>query len=168
MTRHLYVVVSLGLVSIAIPSRAANRLHAESDHPNTAIWNNDDLRRLHDLGRISIVGRVNDDTKESPPLPQPYVKTQDPGWYAGQGAKLRDELERRQAQLNGYQQALEDAQNLRNTTGGIDLVEGNLGITPEAGIEILQQRVNETQTELDALDDLARRNDIPPGAVRGR
>jgi hypothetical protein len=168
MTRHWYAVVSLGLVSIAIPSLAANRLHAESDHGNTVIWNNDDLKRLHDLGLISIVGRVNDETKESPSLPQAYVKTQDPGWYAGQAAKLRDELERRQAQLHGYQQALEDAQSLKNTTGGINFDEGDIAITPEAGIEILQQRVHETQTELDALDDLARRNDIPPGAVRGQ
>jgi hypothetical protein len=96
------------------------------------------------------------------------VKTQDPAGYSTQAAKLRDELERRQDQLHGYQQALEDARSLRNTTGGIDFVEGNIGITPEAGIEILWQRVNETQTELDALDDLARRNDIPPSTVRGR
>ena len=35
-------------------------------------------------------------------------------------------------------------------------------------IEILRQRAKETQTELDALDDLARRNGIPPGALRGQ
>lgn len=52
-------------------------------------------------------------------------------------------------------------------TGGINLDDGDIGITPEAGIEFLQQRVNETQTELDALEDLARRNDIPPGTLRG-
>ena len=53
-------------------------------------------------------------------------------------------------------------------TGGINLDDGDIGITPEAGIEILQQRVNETERELDALEDLARRNDIPPGALRGQ
>ena len=53
-------------------------------------------------------------------------------------------------------------------TGGINLDEGDIGITPEAGIEILQQRVNEAQTEFDALEDLARRNDIPPGTLRGQ
>ena len=168
MTRHLYAVVGLGLVSVVVPSRAADRLHAESDHRNTVMWSNDDLERLHDLGLISIVGRVNDETNESPSLPHAYLKTQDPAWYSMQAAKLRDELERRQDQLHGYQQALEDARSLRNTTGGIDFVEGNIGITPEAGIEILWQRVDETQTELDALDDLARRHDIPPSTVRGR
>ena len=42
------------------------------------------------------------------------------------------------------------------------------GITPEAAIDILQQRVNEAQTELAELEDLARQNDIPPGALRGQ
>ncbi len=96
------------------------------------------------------------------------MKTQDPGWYAEQAAKLRDELERRRAQLGGYRQALEDARSLRKTTGGIDLEGGDIGITPEAGIEILQERLSETQTQLDVLEDLARRNDIPPGTLRGQ
>ena len=168
MTRHWYAVVTLGLVSVAIPLRAANGPRAGRDAQIPVVWTNDDLEKLHGLGLISIVGRVNDETKESPSLPQAYVKTQDPGWYAGQAAKLCDELERRQAQLHGYQQALEDAQSLKNTTGGINFDEGDIAITPEAGIETLQQRVNEALTELDALDDLARRNDIPPGAVRGQ
>jgi len=38
--------------------------------------------------------------------------------------------------------------------GGINLEEGDIGITPEAGMEILQQRVNETESELDAWEDL--------------
>jgi hypothetical protein len=53
-------------------------------------------------------------------------------------------------------------------TGGVDLDEGDTAITPESGIEILQQRVNEAQAELNALEDLARRNDIPPGTLRGQ
>ncbi len=168
MIRHLCISVCLALVSAAIPLRAANRPHAGTDSQNPVVWTNDDLERLHDLGLICIVGRMNDETSESVSLPEPYVKTQDPGWYAEQAAKLRDELERRRAQLGGYRQALEDARSLRKTTGGIDLEGGDIGITPEAGIEILQERLSETQTQLDVLEDLARRNDIPPGTLRGQ
>jgi len=168
MSRRSYAAVSLGLFSIAIPSRAANKPHAGMDAQTVLVWSNNDLEKLHDLGMISIVGRVNDETEDLPSVPQPQVDTQDPGWYARQASQLRDELERRQAQLHAYQQALEDAQSLRNTTSGINFVEDSIGITPEAAIEILRQRMNETQTELDALDDLARRNDMPPGAVRGQ
>jgi hypothetical protein len=96
------------------------------------------------------------------------VQTYDPQWYAGQAAALCDELKQRKAQLVGYRQAIEDAKNLKTMPGGINLEEGDIGITPEAGIDILQQHVSETQSELDALEDLARSNDIPPGALRGQ
>ena len=76
--------------------------------------------------------------------------------------------EYRQAQLREYQQALDDARSLRESTGGINLVGEDFAVTPEAGIEILQQRVNEAQAELDDLEDLARRNDIEPGTLRGQ
>ncbi len=168
MTRHLYAALTLGLISVSIPLRAANRPHAGTDRQNPVVWTNDDVERLRGLSLISIVGRMNEETSTSASLPEPYVKTQDPGWYAEQAAKLRDELERRLAQLGGYRQALEDARRLRKTTGGIDLDEGDAGITPEAGIEILQRRLSEAQEQLDVLEDLARRNDIPPGTLRGQ
>jgi hypothetical protein len=53
-------------------------------------------------------------------------------------------------------------------TGGVNLDGGDIGITPDAGIEILQHRVQDTESDLDALEDLARRNGIPPGALRGQ
>jgi hypothetical protein len=96
------------------------------------------------------------------------METEDAEWYTSQAAKLRDELERRRTRLDQYRQAIEDRKSLRTMTGGINLEEANIGITPEAGIEILQERVNETQSELDALEDLARRNDIPPGTLGGQ
>jgi len=148
--------------------RAANRLHAGTDSQNTVVWTNDDLEKLHALGLISIVGRIDEERPTSASAPGPYVRTQDPEWYAVQAAKLREELERRRAQLREYRQALEDARSLRKATGGMNLDESDIGITPRAAIEILERRVNEAQTELNALEDLARRNDIPPGTLRGQ
>jgi hypothetical protein len=167
MIRYLYAAI-LGLVSVAIPLRAANRPHTGTDSRNAVVWTNDDLARLHNLGLISIIGRVNDETSTSESQRQSYVNTQDSRWYAEQAARLRDELERRQTQLRRYSQALEDARSLETMTGGINLIAGDIGITPEAGIEILHQRVSETQTELDALEDLAHRNDMQPGTLRGQ
>jgi hypothetical protein len=160
--------ISMTLTTLAIPLRAANKPRAGTDSPNTMVWTNDDLERLHVLGLICIVGRIDEETPKSASEPQAYVKTLDPGWYAEQAAKLRDELEGRRAQLREYRQALEDARSLRETTGGINLDEGDVGITPEAGIEILQRRVRTRESELDALGDLARHNGIAPGALRGQ
>ncbi len=168
MIRHLCISVCLALVSAAIPLRAAKRPHAGTDRQSKVVWTNDDLDKLHDLAMISIIGREDDERSASAPPPAPYLTTQDPTWYAEQAARLRDELEYRQSQLRQYQQAIDDARNLRESTGGIDLVGDDFAITPEAGIEILQRRVNEAQAELAALEDLARRNDIPPGTLRGQ
>jgi hypothetical protein len=160
--------ISMTLSTLAIPLRTAKKPRARTDGQNTVVWTNDDLERLHVPGLICIVGRTNEETPNSAPQPQAHVKTQDPDWYAGQAARLRDELERRSTQLAGYRQAIEDARSLKTTTGGINLNDGDIAITPEAAIEILQQRVSETQSEFAALEDLARRNDIPPGALRGQ
>ena len=167
MTRHLYAFVTLGLVSVAIPLRAANGPRAGVDAQTAFVWTNDDLEKLHGPGMISIVGRMEEEaTATSASALGPYVKTQDPDWYSVEAAKLRDQLERRQAELGEYRQALDDVRSLRETSGGVSLVEGDVGITPQSGIEILQQRVNETQAKRDALEDLARRNGIAPGALR--
>jgi hypothetical protein len=170
MNRHLTfsLAISMTLSTLAIPLRAANKPRAGTDSRNPVVWTNDDLEKLHSLGLISIVGRMEQEQLTSASAPAPYVETQDPEWYAEQAAQLRDELERRRAQLHEYQKALEDVRSLRETTGGINVDEGDIGITPEAGIEFLQQRLNEAQMGLDALEDLARRNDIPPGSLRGQ
>ena len=168
MTRHLCATASLALLSLAIPLRAANRPHVGTDRQGPVVWTNDDLERLHALGLICIAGRMNEETPNSATLPQPYVKARDPEWYAEQATKLRDELEQKQNQLREYRLALDDARSLRETTGGISFDDSDIGITPEAGIEILEQRVNEVQTELDALEDLVHGNAIPPGTLRGQ
>ena len=169
MNRYLTVslAISMTLSSLAISLRAANKPRAGKTEKTTVLWTNEGLEKLRPLGVISIVGQPNI-PEAAAALPPLYVKTQDPKWYAEQAARLRDELERRKAQLGGYRQAIEDARSLKTMTGGINLDDGDIGITPEAGIEILQQRVTETQSELDDLEDLARRNDIDPGTLRGQ
>jgi hypothetical protein len=171
MNRHLAfsLAISMALSTLAIPLRAANQSRAGKAEKATVLWTNEDLEKLSPLGVISIVGQPNSqEDSTAAALPPLYVKTQDPEWYAEQAARLRDELERRKAQLDGYCQAIEDARSLKTTTGGINLDDGDIGITPEASIEILQQYMSETESELDALEDLARHNEIPPGVLRGQ
>ena len=71
--------IFMTLSTLAIPLRAANEPRAGTDSQNPVVWTNDDLERLHLLGMICIVGRINEETPKSASLPQPYVKTQDPG-----------------------------------------------------------------------------------------
>jgi hypothetical protein len=168
MICDFYTCICLALVTVAIPLRAANRPHGGTESQTTKIWTNDDLEKLHHAGLISLVGQVDEEKSISESAPQGYELTRNPEWYAEQAAKLRDELEYRQTQLAEYQQAIDEARSLRESTGGINLVGENFAVTPEAGIEILQQRVVEEQARLDDLEDLARRNDIEPGTLRGQ
>jgi hypothetical protein len=61
MIRYMYAAVTLGLILVATPLRAANRPHAGTDRQNKMVWTNDDLDKLHDRGLISIVGREDDE-----------------------------------------------------------------------------------------------------------
>jgi hypothetical protein len=163
MIRQLCISVCLALVSAAIPLCAANRPHAGAESQKTKVWTNDDLEKLHDVCVISIVGQVDEGKSVSEPARRNHEVIQNPEWYAE-----HDELESRQAQLREYRQAVDDARSLRESGGGINRAGEDFAITPEAGIEILQHRVNEVQAKLDDLEDLARRNDIPPGTLRGQ
>ena len=162
-----FCICGLALVTFALPLRAGSAPHAGTDKQTIKVWTNDDLERLHHAGLISIVGQVNQDATDSQSVPEEYVQTNDPAWYADQAARLNDELQYWQEQLRQYQQAIDDTRDLRESTGGIDLNAGS-AITPEAGLDFLQQRINDVEARLDSLADLARRNDIDPGTLRGQ
>ena len=161
--------ISMTLGTLAIPLRAANKPRAGGTVGATVVWRNEDLERLRTKGPISVVGQVTEQATTDAEAPSSYVvETQDPDWYAEQASKLRAELESREVRLQHYCQALEDAKDLKTVTGGINHDGGDIGITPDAGIEILQQRVHDTESDLDALEDLARCDGIPPGTPRGQ
>jgi hypothetical protein len=168
MTRHLFAAASLALFVVPLSLRAANQLHAETDNRSSVVWTNDDLEKLHAFDLISIVGQTPKQVSdpESVPATEPYRKTKDPDWYAVRAAQFQDELEFRETQLHDFLQALDDVRSLKNTTPGVNLDENGMAITPSDAIEVLQRRVTETQSKFEALEDLARRNGIPPGATR--
>jgi hypothetical protein len=163
-----YLTISLLLTSL---SAGGNLCAATTPHAgpasSTATWTNDDLRWMSGVpGLVSIVGADANGSLQRVGSSAPLRETEDPAWYA-QAAQLNARLEAAQADLRNFTHALEDARELKATTGGINLATDDIGITPEATIEILQKRVRETQSDLDALEELARRNGIPPGILRG-
>ena len=158
--------VLFSFTAARIPSAAAQHAVPASDAKRT--WANEDLERLSKVpGLISVVGQPTNEASRGVEAPAPQSNTEDPAWYAEQAASLEARLDAEQADLRGFTQALDDVRELKSTTGGVNLAEYDIGITPEATIDILQNRVTETQTELDELEDLARRNGIPPGVLRG-
>ena len=149
--------------------RAATRPHADGAGEATRTWTNGDLERLSRIpGLISIIGLETNKAPKDVTAPALQRTTKGPAWYAAQATSLNAWLEAEQADLRNFAEALDDARELKSTTAGINLAESDIGITPEATITILENRMLETQIKLDALEDLARRNDISPGTLRGR
>lgn len=131
-------------------------------------WTNEDLEQLSRVpGLISVVGPPANELSQGVSAPAPQSEAKDPAWYAERADSLNARLETEQADLRSFRQALADVRELKSTTGGVNLDEDNIGITPGASIDILQNRVTQTQRKLDALEELARRNGIPPGVLRG-
>lgn len=170
MMRH-YLSIRIVLVLFAAGGtlRAATQPHAGPAPEANGTWTNEDLQRLDKVPElISVVGQPSNDASQPVDGPPPHSRTEDPAWYAAQAASLNARLEAERADLRKFTRALDDARELKSTTGGVNLDEDDIGITPGATIEILQNRVRETQRQLGALEDLARENDIQPGVLRGQ
>ena len=149
--------------------RAATMPHASPAPEANGTWTNEDISRLNkDRELISVVGQPSSEASQDVDAPAPHSITEDPNWYAKQATCLNARLVSEEADLRKFTHALDDARELKSTTGGVNLAEDDMGITPEATIEILQNRVRETQSELDAFEDLARQHGVPPGILRGQ
>ena len=156
----------LSVCVLAAPSRAANKPRGEAPDKPKTVWTNDEIEKLRLRGLITFFS-VPEAAPEAPAALGPYDRTKDPMWYAEQAAKLRVDLASAQMERRQYRKALDDARNLKRMTGGIALEQDAIGITPEAGIEILERRVHEVAGQIDALEELARRNGFLPGMTRG-
>ncbi len=125
------------------------------------IWMNDDVEWLRANAPISVIGSL---TVVAPAAPNgPYVAELDPDVY-------RKEIDARQAQIDAANAQIRSISDIRRTGVGISgtfpLDRESAGITPEATIQILQDRNKELAAEIDSLQELARHNSIPPGAIR--
>jgi hypothetical protein len=166
----VFILLLAGSLQAAEKPRPAQ---ANQNQPKK-VWTNDDTDRLHSQGLISIVGPEVSETV-SQTSAQPEVATfpvyesrfDDPAWYADQAADLQAELVRRQAALRDQQRAIAEAVDHRITDTGVALDKGSPGMTPVEGVANLQAAVQEIQSYLDELSDLARQHDIPPGVLRG-
>jgi len=168
MSRCSNAIAGIAVLLTAVPLRATNKPHPGTDSQNTKVWTNDDLERILSVGQLSVVGPTDNEGSTQVLEDRAFTNIEDPDWYSAQAARLQGELDQRRAELQSYEQALEDARSLREMPAGINLEEGHIGLTHESAIQMLREYVNLTQTELDALQDLARRNAIAPGTLRGQ
>ena len=99
----------------------------------------------------------------APSAQEPRPKEQDPRWYAQQELPLALSLVDIESQLRSVRESRKTG---KGTGGGVALEAENVGITPEATIEILEARRVKTQRQIDALEEEARRHGVSSGEIR--
>ena len=175
MRKYFFPLAAVLAFSFAISSRAAEKprpAQGNSSQPKK-VWTNDDMPALRAQGLISIVGQEPPApgaqapaAPEEPAFPVYESRLDDPEWYAEQAYDLQGELDDAMAALQREQDALAQAKDDRITQPGVALDQPSLGVTPDAALALLQARVDEVQSQLDELSDLARQHDIEPGTLR--
>jgi hypothetical protein len=169
MLRYFSITFALLSLTVGATLRAANAPHAVRGLEAQHTWTNEDLQQLsRNPGLISIVGQRENESSRRVVSSKPRLPADDRAWYAARSTELNARLESEEADLRDFTQLLEGARERKNTIPGLNLEEADVGVTPEATIDILQERVNGTQAEIEALEDLARRNGIEPGVLRGQ
>jgi len=173
MTFLPVILLSIGFVfpnpagSAALKTRNSLRMDAAEQK----VWTNDDIPLLREMAPISIFSTgasaqaraAETFSAAANALTQPYVKELDPRWYAQQRDTLQTRIDADQEQIREIQQIEQTGDGI---SGAIPLDKNAPGLTPYATVEILQNQIAQTETQIDDLQDLARRNGIPPAAVR--
>ena len=169
MRTYPFPLAAILTLAIAFPSHAAEKPRPTQASQAKKVWTNDDMDQLRARGLISTFSVAPETTAQAQAAPSEQAtftpRTEDPAWYADQAAILQAELDKREAALREAQANLAQvAEGI--TQPGIAMDKGNVGVTPEAGLAILEAQVHEVQSQLDELSDLARQNNIPPGVLR--
>jgi hypothetical protein len=176
--RHFYFPIAAALaLLVTCSSQAAEKPRPAQNNQTQPkkVWTNDDMDQLRSQGLISIVGQEAPapvpaanatGTPVEPSYPAYESRLDDPQWYADTAAALQDELDKRTAALRQQQSAIALAAD-RITQPGLALNQPDAGVTPAAGVANLEAQVQEVQSQLDELSDLARQHNIEPGILRG-
>lgn len=145
---------------------------ARRDSSVQKTWTNDDIESLRETAPISVFNPASavqfaatPATLSAPaiaPKP-PIIKELDPYWYSTQIDVLQTEMAASAAVVNRIEDIRKSGVGI---SGVIPLDREDVGLTPESTVQILQTQNKALGEQVDNLQELARRNDIPPGVIR--
>jgi hypothetical protein len=92
-----------------------------------------------------------------------YSRFRDGKWYARQIEKLQDDVAKVDTDLRTL---LEARKSGKGITDAVALDQEPEGVNPEGQITVLRKRRGELLRQIDALEEQARHNAIPPGDIR--
>lgn len=129
------------------------------------VWTNDNLQDLSGKSGVSVVGGASstDDKPKAETKPADYAQGKDPDWYRNQIASRRAEIDRLDQEITKTREFINGG---HTAEGRLKVNVFSVPMNPADHIAQLEKRKATVQNEIDALEDQARRNDIPPGALR--
>jgi len=141
------------------PNSTTSTTAATKSPSTNKVWTNDNLG--HASGDISVVG-----DKRSQKSDNPQPKAADPAT----GARIRQDLQKLQSQLDGVNQKLisfKEFQQGETVTTGTDESSAAYTRTPvNQQIPALEQKKKKLEAQIDTLLDEARKKGILPGQLR--
>lgn len=162
----------LAMAAPALPALAGQQTQPpapEKEEPDNKkpkkVWTNDSVQELSGTPGVSVVGGgpAARAAEKSATKPAGYAKEKDPNWYRAQRAPLRAELDRLDKEITKTREFINGG---HTAEGKLKVNVFSVPMNPADHIAQLEKRKAEVQSKMDALEDLARRNDIPPGAIR--
>jgi hypothetical protein len=153
----------------------ANSHIARTDSNTQKVWSNDDIQFLRENAPISLFNPAATQEPAASATPNqaapvrrsyvndPYVKEQDPDWYAGEISDRREELDSVDTQL---QQIANTVKTGEGFSDAFPLYKSSPGILLPGTIQVLQEADREVRSEIDDIQDLGRYNGLPPGVTR--
>jgi chromosome segregation ATPase len=136
--------------------------------PSTAaekrVWTEEDLIALRAISPVMDSGlRPSGEASRAGEASKRYTKFRDPRWYREQLEPLRAELERTSAEIRKLRSMLKSG---KGGTNRIDFDQETEGVTTEWEVTLLVNRRAAILKQIDALEDLAQKNEVLPGELR--
>jgi hypothetical protein len=155
----------------AAPAPAVSSTPAAQSQPTpianakpAKVWTNEDVGKLSGDG-ISVVGKpASPNTSSTSAKPRGYSMEKDPNWYRKQLQPLQAEIDQLNAQIEKTKAFL-SGDHVNDTSGTIRAYYGLPG-NPQDQLKKLESRRDKDVATVNDLLDRARRNDVPPGALR--
>jgi len=148
------------------PQQQAPPDQAEPETKKTKkVWTNENLQDLNGNSGVSVVGAAPAPAGNNPATPRGtgYVREKDPNWYRAQLAPLRAEIDRLDKEITKTREFINGG---HTAEGQLKVNVFTVPMNPADQIAQLEKRKTGVQAKIDALEDQARRNDIPPGTIR--
>jgi hypothetical protein len=129
------------------------------------VWTNEDLKNLRANSPLSLIGMEEglEASLQATSTQRPWIREEDPRWYAYEIGARRDSLDEVEGQLDNIAEIQKAGVGISDE---FPLDKNSPGLFLPGTVFVFESQATELESEIDALQDLARQNNIAPSAWR--